>query len=1119
MATPDVFDTDISSQATSLAEKLLSVAIRVQTRAERNEATKLGRLMNDPVGKAFTFAMVDEVFRSQDPWISSKRWRRLLQTFGVPRFLPIIDRILMRVGAFASHVAPGIVMANVAARMRRDSARVILPGEKSALHRYLEMRKADGFRINLNHLGEAVLGEREAHYRLTVALELLDDPAVDYVSVKISSIFSQISLVAWSETLAEIKERLRILYRKAQKSGKFVNLDMEEYRDLYLTVSAFREVLDEPEFYSFSAGIVLQAYLPDSYLVQQDLTNWARKRIACGRAQIKIRLVKGANLAMEMVEAELHGWNPAPYPTKANTDANFRRMLEFGCRPENAAAARLGVASHNLFDVALALTLREANGVSQFVEIEMLEGMANHQARAVRDAANGLLLYSPAVKKEDFLSAMAYLVRRLDENTAPENFLRQLFAMRPGSPEWHDQKQRFILGWQDRNLVSSISRRSCLPNQLLASKQADRIVATEDMTNDMSYPNSVISTDNASQQAVSIKQTSVVHYDQIESFKNEADSDWTQPVSREKLAQAIADWQPSRLPELPELNWMLESSRLAQLEWNRRGLSHRAKILQRVAAIMRERRYQALACLRLDGKKAIAEADGEVSEAIDFAHYYATTAQPPSHVSAQPLGIIAVVSPWNFPYAIPAGGVLAALMAGNSVILKPSRATLQTAWLLTQQLWQAGVPRDVLYFYPCDNESGKQLLCDGRVSGVILTGSYETARRFQSWRPSLPLWAETSGKNAIVITAQADRELAIKDLVRSAFGHSGQKCSAASLGILEAEVYDDPSFRRQLCDAAASLHSGPSTDHRSIVTPLVIEPSANLQRALTTLDDGEEWLLEPRRINNDSASWTPGIKLGVKAGSWFHRTECFGPVLGLMRASSLQQATEWQNATDYGLTAGLHSLDPTEIAWWKDQVEAGNLYINRPITGAIVQRQPFGGWKKSCIGPGAKAGGPNYVRSFNRFNEEADRENDYQSAWQNHFSLEHDPSSLKCESNLFRYRRCRGVILRIERHDARLISLAKMAAQITGTSLSISIGEEEDESQFIAKLKKLAKSAEFLRTTSTPSDEILSVAYELGLNWINAPISTIGRIELTRWLREQSISETRHRYGHQSLHS
>lgn len=1057
----------VGQEAIQRAESLLQRALQQQTASEKQEAAKLGRLMNDNQGKAFTFAMVDEVFRSQDSHLCAKRWRSLVNFFGIPRFLAPLDRALMKLGILGSHLLPKVVMKAVAARMRADSARVILPGEKQPLHRYLNTRTQAGFRINLNHLGEAVLGEEEAQHRLQAVLSHLHDPAVNYISVKVSAIFSQIHLIAWDHTLTAIQERLRLLYRAAQKGGKFVNLDMEEYRDLALTIAAFRTVLDEPEFRKLSAGIVLQAYLPESFAAQKELTEWAKQRVASGGAPIKIRLVKGANLAMEKVEAELHGWNFAPYPTKADTDANFRRLLDYGCRPENAAAVRLGVASHNLFDVALALTLREIHGVQDRVEIEMLEGMANHQARAVRDAAGALLLYAPAVQSHDFLSAMAYLVRRLDENTAPENFLRDMFAMRPRSPEWEHQKQRFLRGWDERKTVSAFSRRL----------------------------------------------SPAVHPAQEQAFGNEPDTDWTQPHARQALKEAIAAWKPDPLPVLPALEPLLQTAATAQKTWESLGVDGRARILLRAADLMAEQRFTALACLNVDGKKAISDGDGEVSEAIDFARYYAKTAEAPDGVVAKAMGIVAVISPWNFPYAIPAGGVLAALMAGNSVVFKPARATSQIAWFLTQQLWAAGVPREVLHFFPCDGETGKKMLTDPRIAACILTGGYETARKFQSWRPSLPLYAETSGKNALIITAQADRELAIKDLVRSAFGHSGQKCSAASLAILEAEVYDDPIFRRQLRDAAASLHAGPATDPRSIITQLVTPPGQDLQRALTTLDEGEEWLLEPKPFSEDPCAWTPGIKLGVKPGSWFHHTECFGPVLGLMRAGSLAQATEWQNESEFGLTAGLHSLDPDEITWWQDRVQAGNLYINRPITGAIVQRQPFGGWKKSCIGPGAKAGGPNYVLSFCQLSDRTPAPPDYAQAWQSHFAIPHDPSSLRCESNLFRYRPSRGVILRLEARDEAIIGLAQQASAITGVPLILSLRSEESDAAFIAKLPQLRQGAEFLRTVSAPNDAVLHAAHEAGLNWINAPILTHGRIELTRWLREQSVTRTLHRYG------
>ena len=254
--------------------------------------------------------------------------------------------------------------------------------------------------------------------------------------------------------------RHRYRHPDGRVTPKFINLDMEEYRDLDLTVTAFREVLDEPEFLPLSAGIVLQAYLPDSHRVQRALTEWARGRRARGGAPIKLRIVKGANLAMERIEAAVHGWPQAPYETKAEVDANYKRMLEYGCRPEHAEAVHLGVASHNLFDIAYGLVLREAHGVERWVEFEMLEGMANHQARAVQERAGGLLLYAPVVRAEDFHSAIAYLVRRLDENTAPENFLRHVFDLEPGSPAWIAERDRFLAAFDLEAGLSDAPRRT-----------------------------------------------------------------------------------------------------------------------------------------------------------------------------------------------------------------------------------------------------------------------------------------------------------------------------------------------------------------------------------------------------------------------------------------------------------------------------------------------------------------------------------------------------------------------------------------------------------------------------------------------------------------------------------
>ena len=975
--------------------------------------------------------------------------------------------------------------------------------------------------------------------------ELLRRPDVEYISVKISSVFSQINLAAFDHTVREIKARLRVLYRVAQAHrfelvdgrsvAKFINLDMEEYRDLHLTVAAFKQVLDEPEFKRYNAGIVLQAYLPDSFAVQQDLTEWAQKRVENGGAPIKIRIVKGANLAMEKVEAELHGWEQAPYYTKADVDANYKRMVLYGCQPEHAKAVRLGIASHNLFDIAFGLVVRAHTAVESYIEFEMLEGMANHQARAVQDAAGGLLLYAPVVKRDDFHSAIAYLVRRLDENTAEENFLHDLFALEVGSEAWHKQQHFF---------ATAISRRDLIP--AVPNRAQNR--ATERRT-----------------------------FDPLVPFANEADTDFSLAANQQWAADILHKWHDLALDPIPlqindaflqpneegvgidtslngktryryalarpeQIEQALQTAVAAQADWAGLPIVRRKQILINCATELANNRGDLIGAAVIDGAKTIEQADVEVSEAVDFASYYARafdalTAAEITHPFA-PFGTILLTPPWNFPIAIPTGGMMSALMAGNTVILKPAPEAVLVAWRLVNLFWQAGVPKTVLQFVPTtDDEVGRSLVTDERVDAVILTGSYETARLFLGWKPTMRLFAETSGKNSLIVSAMADHDQVIKDLVAAAFGHNGQKCSAASLAVLEAEVYDNPVFLRQLKDAAASLPVGTAWELHNKVTPLTQAPNPALDRAQHQLDKGESWLLEPRMVDDNPYLWSPGIKLGVKRGSFYHQNECFGPVLGLMRAKNVAEAIEIVNDSEFGLTSGIHTLDDREIALWRDKIEVGNGYVNRPTTGAIVQRQPFGGWKRSAFGTGAKAGGENYVLALGEWVDHEDTTlteaaESYAFWWHTHFSQDHDLSEVLGESNVFRYRPLRGVLLRVagssDSQDLVLdIKRVQAAAQTCGVSLMVSVATEvssavtealqagsfavETEAQAIKRLAKI--DVERIRLWGDAGIDFWSAAHEHHVPVVRDGVVGHGRLELRHYLREQALSETTHRYG------
>jgi RHH-type proline utilization regulon transcriptional repressor/proline dehydrogenase/delta 1-pyrroline-5-carboxylate dehydrogenase len=411
---------------------------------------------------------------------------------------------------------------------------------------------------------------------------------------------------------------------------------------------------------------------------------------------------------------------------------------------------------------------------------------------------------------------------------------------------------------------------------------------------------------------------------------------------------------------------------------------------------------------------------------------------------------------------------------------------------------------------------GSRLVKNRRIAGVILTGAAETARRFLDWRPDLRLFAETGGKNSITITDLADRDQAVSDLIHSAFGHAGQKCSAASLGICEAAVYDDPEFRRRLRDAAASLEVGPADSAGVRIPPLIRHPGTELERALNHCEDGQKWLLKPRCLDAEGSRrlWTPGIKLGVKRGSWFHQTECFGPILGLMRARSLDHAISLANAVPYGLTAGLQSLDEREIAHWLEHIDAGNCYVNRSITGAVVRRQPFGGWKASRYGPGAKAGGPRYVDQFRRRHQrdEGRTVSTVDSAWRRIFGRCHDPSALASERNILRWKPRPGLFLALGAEPSvSQQSLLRLVAATAGVPVHTVLNRRPVPAPELPADGVLA-----IIGQRRDRDELLALAHQQ--NWLviteQVPDaeSAFGLL-----MRPQSISITAHRYGNREL--
>ena len=1091
----------IVEDAVALARRWVEESSEV---APDRAARHLADVLKDPHGLEFTVRFVDEVIRPEDPATAAHALAELSRN--IPDFLPVHLRAAVRAGGAIGPRFPHLVVPAARRALRAMVGHLVVDTDDAALGRAIARLQRPGIRLNLNLLGEAVLGEAEARRRFEGTYALLARDDVDYVSLKVSAAVAPHSPWAFDETVADIVERLTPLYRLAANSPtpKFVNLDMEEYHDLDVTVAAFTSLLERPEFLHLEAGIVLQAYLPDALATMMELQRWAAARRARGGAAIKIRVVKGANLPMERVDASLHGWPLATWSSKQETDTNYKRLLHYAFTPERIENVRIGVAGHNLFDIAYAWELAGRRHVRNGIDFEMLLGMAQSQAEVIRRHVGSLLLYTPVVRPDEFDVAISYLVRRLDEGSGQENFMSAVFDLADDPTLFEREEQRF------RASVAALDE-------------------------DVPSPNRTQNRQGPPTPAPPV-------------FTNTPDTDPSLPQNRE-WGRRILERVPSSklgidtvrahtLSSEEQLERVLVDATAAGRAWGARSGAERARILEQVADVLEARRADLLEVMAAEGGKTLDQSDPEVSEAIDFARHYAERARALDGIDGArfvPSTLTVVTPPWNFPVAIPAGSTLGALASGSAVVLKPATLTARCGSVLAEAMWDAGVPRDVLHLVHADERSlGTKLVSDPRVDRVVLTGAYETAELFRSLRPGMRLLAETSGKNAIVVTPSADPDLAVRDVVQSAFGHAGQKCSAASLVILVGSVATSRRFRDQLVDAVRSLPVGPAHDPRTRMGPLIEPAQGKLLTALTELADGESWLVEPRRLDEEGRLWTPGVRTGVRRGSRTHLVEFFGPVLGVMTAADLDEAIAIQNEVDYGLTAGLHSLDPDEIARWLDRVQAGNLYVNRGITGAIVRRQPFGGWKKSSVGAGFKAGGPNYLFGFGSWepctwDEDALRRafDDDERAWTSEFAVAQDVTGLTAERNLFRYRPVRTHVRLGEAGRPDELVRVLGAAARAGAPVEIS-------SAFDVDLVRCSNTARFDGRVRVESDaeweeRIVDVAPArvrlIGAappaEWntrcdvavFDHPVTGSGRIEMLPFLAEQSVTITAHRFG------
>src|SRR5437016_2956028 len=854
-------------------------------------------------------------------------------------------------------------------------------------------RQRIGFTVDL--LGEAVVSEEEANEYAARCQELLEhlaretrgwtDPLgknaelfpVVNVSIKISALYSQMNPADPADAIAHLAPKLRPILRRAKELGAFINFDMESYAHKNATLELFRMLFTEPEFRDWPhAGIVIQAYLRDAEEDLSDLIAWGRER----GTRFTVRLVKGAYWDYEKIKSTQNGWVVPVWLQKPESDANFERLTRILLENESIVTSAFG--SHNVRSIAHAQALAEELGIdrSRF-EFQLLYGMAGPIKRALVETGYRVREYSPV---GELLPGMSYLVRRLLENTSNEGFLRAKFSEHVSAAQLLRDPRDLVNGAVEVAV-------SAAPVQGFAGDTRAPAFSRNGATPEMPPG---------------------------DTYKNASLTNFVHPESQEKMRAALRDvrarfgrkyplvidgkdvWTDKLLPSLtpsapeqgvapvaeagiPEAESAVKAARRAFQTWGRTPFEERCQLLERVAAILDRRRFELSAVEVFEVGKAWAEADGDIREAMDFCLFYAQqmrligNPRLTQHVLGEesyqhywPRGVALVIAPWNFPLAILCGMVSAALVTGNTVIMKPSEQSIICGAMLMEIFQEAGVPPGVLNFLSGRGSViGAHLVDHQDVDLIAFTGSREVGLRIwesagitrPGQRELKRVVCEMGGKNPVIIDSDADLDEAITDSIYSAFGYQGQKCSALSRLILLDENYDR--VMERLLSGAASLRVGNPEEPGMMVGPVIDEAAYKRIQEYIEIGKSEATLAyQAKEVPPEGYFIPPTIFSGVKPNMRIAREEIFGPVLSVIKVRDLDEAFEVANGTDYALTAGFFSRSPADIDRAKAEIEAGNVYINRSCTGAVVGRHPFGGFKMS--GGGTKAGGAGYLLQF-----------------------------------------------------------------------------------------------------------------------------------------------------------
>ncbi len=895
----------------------------------------------------------------------------------VQQHLPWAARLALNI-TDGNHVLGRALAINARTNARRMAERFIAGSNIEEVTQVVLNTRDAGFAFTLDQLGEAVLSTQEADayqqtylhllQNLPVKLNLLPEslqvdanhlgpiPRVN-LSLKLSALDAHFNPADPEGTTKRVLGRLRPILRAAMEQGAFINIDMEQYYYKDLTYNIFRNVLMEKEFRQFAdIGIVCQAYLKSAEEDLKNLLKWAKKR----KTPVSVRLVKGAYWDYETVVAGLRNWPVPVFEQKWQSDANFEKLARLLL--ENYQLLSPAFGSHNLRSLSFVIAAAQQQNVPKNAyELQMLYGMGTEQAQAFAELGHRVRIYIPFGEP---IPGMAYLVRRLLENTSNDSFLR------------HSYQEGLCI--EDILKEPTASENKKMNGTDMDTVETEYFPFVNEPLTDFSKKENR----EAMQQALEqVREQFGEEYPLLiggKSYETRQQLTSRCPFDREMIVGRTS----SATGELAEE--AIETARRTANSWANIDADHRAEYLDLVASELQTRRFELAAWMVYESGKPWKEADGDVAEAIDFCRYYATQMRlmqqsfdtnlpgEENEYFYRPRGVAVVIAPWNFPLAILTGMTVAAIVTGNTVVMKPAEQSPVIAAKLMEIFRSVGLPDGVVNYLPgVGEEIGPDLVGSPNVDLIAFTGSREVgleinqraAETGSAHHGVKRVIAEMGGKNAIIIDEDADLDEAILGVIESAFSFSGQKCSACSRLIVLEGIYDQVLERLKL--AVESLAIGPADHPGTQLSAVIDDESRNRIAEYIETGINENELFYAGKINSKLGKQNyiaPHLFVDVDVNDQIAQKEIFGPVLSIIKAKDFTEALKIANGTDYALTGGVYSRSPVNLKKARGDFLVGNLYLNRPCTGALVNRQPFGGFRMS--GTGSKTGGFDYLHQF-----------------------------------------------------------------------------------------------------------------------------------------------------------